>query len=268
MKLEDMLLFSSFLQIDGISRNKEMKLWAAGVDTLEKLKNSRSQQQSFFEDPDDEIDGYINALKQGHAEAFLNKLETKDYFRIAYSFPEQVMFLDIETTGLSTQYHYVTMVGWMKNGKYDYWLQGTSPQKLLDEVASATLLITYNGVIFDCKFLDHAFHTKLFSSKPNLDLMHLCRRFQLTGGQKNIEDAIGFSRPDGLKTTNGKEAIAQWYEFLFGDDAAINELILYNYYDIHGMAYILDWVFLEKIYGISFAYFGRWPSHCFGFPCV
>ncbi len=252
MKLEDKLLFSSFLQIRGISRNKEARLWASGIDTLEKLQLSRGQQQSFFDNTDDEIDIYIKALLQGDSSVFFERLEPKDFFRIAYSFPEQVMFLDIETTGLSMQYHYVTMVGWMINGKYDYWLQGSSPQKLLDAVESAKLLVTYNGIAFDCKFLDHALNTKVFSSKPNLDLMHLCRRYQLTGGQKNIEEYIGFSRPSTIKTTNGKEAIAQWYEFLFENDNSLNELILYNYYDIFGMAYILDWVFFERIYGISF----------------
>lgn len=252
MKLEDKILFSSFLQIKGISRKKEAKLWASGIDTLEKLRISREDQQSFFEDTEDEITQNINALSNEDSAFFFKNLESKDYYRIAYSFPKQVMFLDIETTGLSTQYHYITMVGWMINGKYDYWLQGTSPEKLFHAVNSTKLIITYNGIIFDCKFLDYAFDTKLFSSKPNLDLMHLCRRFQLTGGQKQIEECVGFSRPAEVKTTNGKEAIAQWYEFLFENNNSLHDLILYNYYDIQGMAYILDWVFFEKIYGFSF----------------
>lgn len=252
MKLEDKILFSSFLQIKGISRKKEAELWASGIDSLEKLRVSREEQQSFFEDTEDEITRNIKALSNEDPAFFLNCLESKDYYRVAYSFPKQVMFLDIETTGLSTQYHYITMVGWMINGKYAYWLQGTSPEQLLRAVDSAKLLITYNGIIFDCKFLDHAFDTQLFSSKPNLDLMHLCRRFQLTGGQKQIEECIGFSRPSEVKTTNGKEAIAQWYEFLFDNNDSLRDLILYNYYDVQGMAYILDWVFFEKIYGFSF----------------
>ncbi len=252
MKCEDKILFSSFLQISGISRKKEANLWASGIDTLEKLQISNKCQQSLFDETDDEISQCIHALENEDPSIFLEKLEAKDYFRIAYSFPDQVMFLDIETTGLSTRYHYVTMVGWMINGKYDYWLQGSSPEKLIHAVNSAKMLITYNGILFDCKFLDHALNTKTFSSKPNLDLMHLCRRFQLTGGQKLIEEYVGFSRPAELKTANGKEAIAQWYEFLFENDNSIDDLISYNYYDIQGMAYILDWVFFKKIYGISF----------------
>ena len=252
MKTEETLLYSSFLQIKGISREKEAKLWASGIDTLEKLHLSMGQQQSLFYNPNNEINLSIQALKDEDLSFFLKKLEQKDYYRIAYSFPAKVMFLDIETTGLSKQYHYVTMVGWMIDGKYDYWLQGTPTKKLFDAVKTAELLITYNGIMFDCKFLDCALKTNIFSSKPNLDLMHLCRRYDQIGGQKKIEDSIGFLRPQSLQNTNGKEAIALWYEFLFGDNRALSKLILYNYFDVQGMAYILDWVFFEKIHGILF----------------
>ena len=263
MKLDNILLYSSFLQLKGISRRKEEALWESGIDTLGALQYSRSSQQSLFSIVEDEITPYIEALVARKSDVFLKKLDSKDYYRVAYSFPEQILFLDIETTGLSSQYHYITMAGWMVNGEYHYWLQGLPTDDFLSAVNNASLLVTFNGILFDCKFLDHTFKTDIFSKKPNLDLMHLCRRYGLTGGQKLIEEIIGFSRPTTLETTTGKEAIALWYQFLFGDEDALNKLLLYNYYDIQGMAYILDWVFYNKIYGISFPKIKKMPSAFF-----
>lgn len=93
--------------------------------------------------------------------------------------------------------------------------------------------------------------------KPNLDLMHLCKRFGLIHGQKSIEKELQFKRPDNIGECNGKEAIALWYKFVFGDDIALNALIEYNFYDILGMAYILDKVFFEHIWGKQIPKYGK-----------
>ena len=259
MDIQDQLLFHSFLQIKGISPKKERAYWKNGIRSLSQLDEVRNSQQSLFADENEES-ASIYALERADAAYFLDRLKQHDYYRIAYSFPEDVMFLDIETTGLSTVYHYVTLIGWMMNGKYNYWLQGTNPKKFWDAVRSAKMIVTFNGKRFDCKFLDHAFQTDYFSQKPNLDLMHFCRRFRLVNGQKEIEQRTNFLRPESLKETDGKEAIALWYRFLFGQDEALEQLITYNFYDILGMAYILDWVFFRKIYGKEFLKAGK-PRH-------
>lgn len=246
------LLTASFVQINGISYKKERDLWDSGIMSLDELKFKKYGQLSLFDDSVSEIDLYLGAIENDNPSVFLSALEKKEFYRVAYSFPKHVIFLDIETTGLSSKYHYITMVGWMKDGIYDYWIQGTSTEKLFAVIESADLIITFNGILFDCKFLDEAFCTNLFSSKPNLDLMHLCRRYNLTGGQKQIEIDTGFIRSDNMLGINGKEAIALWYEFLFGDNSALLQLIKYNYFDIIGMTYILDWVFYNSIYGVSF----------------
>ena len=89
MKLDNILLYSSFLQLKGISRRKEEALWESGIDTLGALQNSRSSQQSLFSIVEDEITPYIEALVARKSDVFLKKLDSKDYYRVAYSFPEQ-----------------------------------------------------------------------------------------------------------------------------------------------------------------------------------
>lgn len=262
MDLQDRLLFYSFLQIKGISEQKEHAYWKNGICSLAQLDESFHTQQSLFHE-ESEAALNIRALERGDIDFFLERLDKKQYYRAAYSFPEDVMFLDIETTGLSTFYHYVTLVGWIVNGKYGYWLQGTDPKLFLDAFQSTKLIVTFNGKRFDCKFLDHTFQTNIFSRKPNLDLMHFCRRFKLTDGQKIIEKKVGFLRPEALEDMDGKEAIALWYDFLFGRKDSIERLILYNFYDILGMTYILDWLFFRNIYGQDFLKAGKpSPFYC------
>lgn len=251
MNLQEMLLFYSFMQIPRISEKKERAYWASGIHSLADLGRHSNMQQTLFENNAAESPS-IRALENHDIGFFSRSLPEKYYYRIAYSFPEDVMFLDIETTGLSNVYHYVTMAGWIMNGKYDCWVQGTDPAAFLASFQKAKIIVTFNGVRFDCKFLDCAFQTDLFTQKPNLDLMYLCRRFHLKGGQKAIESAVNFTRPDSVGETNGKEAIALWYAFLFGDQTALEQLITYNFYDVLGMTYILDYVFFQHIYAKEF----------------
>ncbi len=260
--MQDLLLYYSFLQLHGVSARKEIGLWKAR-ETLDTLAARENVQLSFFDDGNDP-DGSpcsasrsIQALREKDAMFFLDRLESKEYYRIAYSFPQDVMFLDIETTGLSRVYHYITCIGWIVDGQYDCWIRGTDPEPFLKAFQKAKMIVTFNGTMFDCKFLDLYFGTEDFSQKPHLDLRYFCKRFGLSGGQKKIEQLMGFIRPGSIKETDGKEAIALWYSFLFGERTALKKLIEYNYYDLRGMTHLLDGVFFGSIYGSIFPKRGK-----------
>ncbi len=256
MEFKDSLLFASLIQVPRITVKQESEYWKQGIYTLEDLANHTEEQLSFFPSSQsieikqliDDAGSNIDAI----AKMFDKKSGKKDFYRIAYSIPEYVMFLDIETTGLSPFYHYVTLIGWMLNGKYGCWIAGTDPTDFFDAYRNAKMLVTFNGVKFDCKFLHTLFPNLNIEEKLNLDLMHFCRKYGLKKGQKNIEQALGFHRPNSVIDCAGKEAIALWYKFIFGDDEALQLLIEYNFYDISGMSFILDEVFFKQIYGKEF----------------
>lgn len=253
MNYKDTLLYSSLIQVSNITSTREEQYWKKGIFTLEDLYHSLNQQLSFFENNlSDEIDEIITNGSQNIdkiAEMFENKTGKKDLYRIAYSIPNDVVFLDIETTGLSHMYHYITMIGWIKNGRYDYWLVGTNPNRFFEVIRNAKMIITFNGQRFDLKFIDLLFPELNIRKKPHLDLCPFCRRFGLTGGQKEIEQNVGYIRPDQIHDCDGKEAVILWYRFLFGESDTLNSLILYNCYDVCGMMYILDYVFFNQIFG-------------------
>lgn len=256
MEYRDSLLFASLIQVSRITNKQELEYWSRGIFTLQDLADNTEEQLSLFSVSQTEeikqlIDNADNCIDD-IVKRFDEKSGKKDFYRIAYSIPEKVMFLDIETTGLSSIYHYVTLVGWILDGKYGCWVVGTDPTDFINALQDAKMLVTFNGTRFDCKFLGTVFPKLNVEEKPNLDLMHFCRRYGLKKGQKNIEQMLGFMRPDSVHDCDGKEAIALWYKFIFGDDEALRSLIEYNFYDVSGMTFILDTVFYQRIYGKEF----------------
>jgi predicted nuclease with RNAse H fold/dephospho-CoA kinase len=157
----------------------------------------------------------------------------------ALSDPRRVLFLDVETTGLSWFYDELTMVGWVCDGNYGLYLAGDDPGLLVDALKAAATLVTFNGTLFDLRFLK-----KTFGELPlppiHVDLRYLAKRAGLAGGQKAIERALGLPSRIGLEEMDGAEAVLLWHRYLRGDNVALRRLIDYNRWDVAGMCGILD----------------------------
>jgi len=162
-------------------------------------------------------------------------------FRIAPELadPVQVVFLDVETTGLSWYYDELTLVGWARAGTYRTYITGDDPSELLLSLASAKVLVTFNGTLFDLRFLKKTFGD-LALPPLHVDLRYLAKRAGLTGGQKIIERTLGLAERVGLEDVDGAAAVVLWHRYLRGDDHSLARLIDYNRYDVLGMCGILD----------------------------
>jgi uncharacterized protein YprB with RNaseH-like and TPR domain/predicted nuclease with RNAse H fold/dephospho-CoA kinase len=155
--------------------------------------------------------------------------------------PAEVLFLDIETTGLSRYYDYITLVGYQIGGEYSVLLRGQDPTHFLASLAKATSVVTFNGSHFDLAFLNDAFGA-LSWPKHHVDLRYACRRVGLSGGQKAIEQELRITCRNGLEGVDGAAAVLLWHRYLRGDLDALRALIEYNRADVLAMTYILDHV--------------------------
>ncbi len=163
----------------------------------------------------------------------------QEQLALCASFPDRVLFLDIETTGLSHYYDEITIVGWTFGGAVKTLVKGQDPSPLAEDAARAKALVTFNGIRFDTKFIAKEF-PQVTLPDTHIDLMYLCRRVGLKGGQKAIEKELNIRVRDDLADVDGAAAVVLWHRYMRGDTAALQKLIRYNRADIAAMGAILD----------------------------
>lgn len=161
-----------------------------------------------------------------------------------FSSPEHILFLDIETTGLSHYYDEITVIGWSFGGRAKTLVKGQDPKRLYDDVSRAKALVTFNGIRFDARFIARDFPDIVFPG-IHIDLRYLCRRVGLKGGQKAIENTLNIKLRDDLTNMDGAEAVLLWHRYVRGDLKALRKLIRYNRADIAAMGAILDEVIVR-----------------------
>ena len=230
------MLNSTFLHIDGIGAKTEKALWANGVTTLDGFAKKMPKQLNMFKGGSNPLELSMDALQRGDADYFASVLESREYYRIALSCPNDVLFLDIETTGLSLYYDKITLTGWSVNRHFDILLADDDHTKLAEALNNAKVLVTFNGTQFDLKFLAKAYPDLNFP-KAHIDLRYFCKRVGMKGGQKAIENEIGLNREIDVV---GENAPVLWHEYRRGDEAALQTLIEYNHADVEGMKAIFE----------------------------
>jgi uncharacterized protein YprB with RNaseH-like and TPR domain/predicted nuclease with RNAse H fold/dephospho-CoA kinase len=235
------MLKSTFQHLQGVGKKSERALWLNGVTTWDEYKCLAGSQLTLFEDVElsHVLLESVRALETGDVSYFAERLSPGDYYRIALAYPEKTIFLDIETTGLSLYYDELTMVGWSMGSKYGAYIKGHTDAPLRAALNEAKVIVTYNGTMFDLKFLRKTFENLCIPS-VHIDLRYFSKRVGLSGGQKKIEKEIGFKRTKDLEAMLGESAPILWHQYRRGDEQALKKLIEYNHADVEGMKSILD----------------------------
>src|SRR2546426_4641302 len=220
------MLEQTFIHIPGISRETEREMWANGIrswddsDRFEKrfgVLGARLQQK---------LDDYIplsrEAIKNKDAGFFRRLSEMGEAWRVFPEFADQCVYLDIETTGLSTVFDSVTLIGLYDGRRYDVYIQ----DKNLDEFQAAlkkfSVIVTFNGAAFDLRFLRAAF-PGVTLPPLHIDLRWVCRRLGFKGRLKEIEKRFGLQRKDSIADVSGHDATVLWAKYLRGEQSALEK---------------------------------------------
>lgn len=235
------MLTSTFLHLKGVGAKTEKSLWKKGILTWDKYPFDSGQYALSKElAPPSPLQKTIDAYQAGDMSFFAKHLPLNSLYRVALEFPDDTLFLDIETTGLSIFYDIVTLVGWSVGNEFDVYINGQDDEKLRKALKSAKSIVTFNGTRFDLKFLQKHF-SDLDIPPVHIDLMFLAKRVGLSGGQKKIEEIIGYRRTKEVKGMLGEAAPILWHQYRRGDLGALKRLITYNHEDVEGMKSILDY---------------------------
>ncbi|MGK7894869.1 MAG: ribonuclease H-like domain-containing protein [Xenococcus sp. (in: cyanobacteria)] len=236
------MLVSTFQHLKGIGKIKEKQLWNSGIISWQDFEDQNEIQLSIFA-KDREIDNILYESKKAFQEKkvsfFADNLKSQEYYRIAFSFPKDTIFLDIETTGLSKYYDDITLIGLSFQDKYKVYIQGQDIKPIQEIISKAKVVVTFNGSLFDIPFIKEKFPD--FSLPlAHIDLRFLAKRVDLSGGQKKIEQQIGIKREATLHNLQGGTAPLLWHKYCRGDLNSLKTLISYNHADVEGMKQIFD----------------------------
>jgi uncharacterized protein YprB with RNaseH-like and TPR domain len=174
---------------------------------------------------------------------FADRLPNREVWRLYPSFRDDVVFLDIETTGLS-RYSAITVVGLARGDRFRALVRGQdlTRQELASELEGAEMIVTFNGASFDLPMLrDHLAPPGL--DLPHLDLRFLARRVGLSGGLKSIERQLDLVRDREFAMMTGQDAVHLWNLWdRRGNGRALDLLLQYNEADVVNLREVADQV--------------------------
>jgi uncharacterized protein len=144
------------------------------------------------------------------------------------------IYLDIETSWDRQ----ITVLGFRSSETGLIQLVGPeiTPRRLRGVLPSRGRLFTFNGHAFDLTRIRHELGVDLREMFESYDLMWVCRRTglrRLSGGQKLIEERIGFSRTVAL--ANWSDPMNLWQAHQAGELGALDTLLRYNADDVRGL---------------------------------
>jgi uncharacterized protein YprB with RNaseH-like and TPR domain len=145
-------------------------------------------------------------------------------------------YLDIETTGLSQFFDYITVIGILRcDGRGNELIQLVGGEvtrgNLITALRDVNTIYTYNGARFDLRFITNSLGIDLATEYYHRDLMYDCWRCNLYGGFKAVERRLGI--PRRLQGIGGYDAVKLWWSYVKGgNESALALLLEYNKEDV------------------------------------
>jgi uncharacterized protein len=225
------MLNHTFIHIAGIGPKTEQQFWKQGILTWEDFLDHKKPILSPGRDAMIRRELEVSLEHRNDLLFFVNRLPPSDLWRVFDSFKEKAIFLDIETSGGYQGLDEITVIGLYDGRKVRTFVNGLNLDDFEQAIASCPLVITFNGSCFDLPYLRRWFrHITL--PPAHIDLRFILKKLGLRGGLKAIEKQVGLSRDPAVKELNGFDAVLLWRAYQWGDQSALERLILYNTMDI------------------------------------
>lgn len=181
------------------------------------------------------------ALARSDIHYFTGALHRADHWRILADFFDRATFLDIETSGDELRPEITTIIA-KHAGRLHIYTAERNLDEFLHLLDHITFWVTFNGASFDVPQLENHFHIPL-RDIAHVDLRWVCYHAQLRGGLKEIERAIGLTRPPDLVGMDGAEADWLWRRWKqTGNEKLVQRLVRYCAADVIGLELLSRWL--------------------------
>jgi uncharacterized protein len=236
------MLRHTFIHLPGIGPHRERKLWDQGILDwncfLEAAANGVLSHKT-CEATVALVHRSVEAIAAGDPRFFHAHLPSREAWRLYTEFDDRACFLDIETTGLSSDYDKVTTIGALGNGKLALFVQGVNLDQFPAYIQQFPLLVTFNGSQFDVPFL-RAHFPRARLDQAHIDLRFVFHTLGYRGGLKVVERNLGLHRDHAIQGVDGFEAVRLWHCYRRGDRAALMKLAFYNLTDVVNLVELMD----------------------------
>ena len=236
------MLRQTFLHLPGVGPGTESRLWQLGVATWQDFQACSRLPARVARRRDElsaHVDRSIARLDEEDAAFFDRALPARERWRLYGDFRHNAAFVDIETSGLSPTYSYITTVGVLDSGGYRAYVRDENLEDLREAMERYDLIVTYNGAAFDLPWIEDHFG-RILGRTAHVDLRFPLRRLGFLGGLKAIEYQAGLSRAREISGVQGADAVVLWHRWRRGNRNARDTLIRYNEADVASLPVLAD----------------------------
>ena len=233
-------LFNSFTFVKGIGLKTETTLRELGIncwnDVIKKQRPELFPKQKWHALWNG-VKSVIGALKILDVSQLTSLIPKVQHWKMIPNFIDRIAYLDIETTGLSPQYSYITTIAVYDGKRVHDFVRGDNLNDFPKFISKFPAIVTFYGKAFDIPFIKQEMGIDF--NQIHFDLCFLLKGLGIKGGLKRIEKRFGISR-GSLEDLDGYTAVLLWKKFKKSQKKEYLETLLaYNNEDVINLEFLL-----------------------------
>ncbi len=233
-------LFNSFTFVKGIGEKTETTLKELGINSWEDVIKKKCPElfpKQKWHALWNGVNSVLEALKILDISQLTSLLPKIQHWKMIPNFLDRIAYLDIETTGLSPQYSYITTIAVYDGKRVHDFVRGENLNEFPRFISKFPAITTFYGKAFDIPFIKQEMGINF--NQIHFDVCFLLRKLKIKGGLKRIEKRFGISR-GSLEDLDGYSAVLLWKKFKKSQKKEYLETLLaYNNEDVINLEFLL-----------------------------
>lgn len=193
----------------------------------------------------------LDRLEEGDPRYFSDNLPSNQQWRLFPEFRDSMIYLDIETTGVSGPENAITTIATYDGETIVYYVKDYNLDSFKYDMERYKVVVTYNGRCFDVPFIERYLGVSM--PRAHIDLRFVLKSLGYGGGLKGCEKKLGIDREE-LDGVDGFLAVLLWQDFKHNNNIrALETLLAYNILDAVNLETLMVMAYNLKLRDTPFA---------------